>query len=150
MALPPRQDGRAHDWHQVRHRRFARRLLSEIDDGKKPVPGSLGDPFATLDLRTLALSERTFALSHRRTVAPSDRTFSLVLTEVLGQIIGQDVDLTLIDRRAVFHHRHDDVPPLFAVVVAAKLCDLAEVMTARARRDEDLLAFPFRQIVLRR
>ena len=42
---------------------------------------------------------------------------------MLGEVVGQRLDFGLLEVRAVLDHRDDDVAPLRAVVVAAKLGD---------------------------
>ena len=127
-----RGDLRAARGPRRRHRRveIPSRQDGGADDRRKPgTGGSRGAAY--LHRRS---GEICFPICGR-----SARGCSTLLAEMLDEVVGEDVHLLFVYRRAIFHHRDDDVPPLFAVVVAAELRHFAEVVTARARGHEDLL-----------
>src|SRR5687767_7637012 len=62
MALPPREDGGAHDWHKDWHRRFLRRWLPPHNDRFAALSRLMGNPFASVGL---AGHYSRFRVSHR-------------------------------------------------------------------------------------
>jgi hypothetical protein len=78
----------------------------------------------------------------------ADTTYKqLLLAEISGEVVGEDVDLLVVDCRTVFLHRHHDVAPLGACVVPAQFGDFAQLVARGAGREQDRLAFAVGQFV---
>ena len=71
VALPPRQDGRAHDRRQAGHRRLDRRRVPAHDALPAALPRPLGDPARCDALGDLRVAERAAPSTTRASASPS-------------------------------------------------------------------------------
>src|SRR5438477_6870808 len=99
-------------------------------------------------IRRSLIHRGSMYVNAERAVLPFTNGCELFLPEVQRQVIGEDLDLLVVDLGAVLLHRHDDIAPLRARVVAAQLCYISDIVARGAGGEQNLLALALGQIVL--